>query len=105
MFVQRLKVGGAGQHLDDAGAKHHAEGGRDDAQHDDAPQIASRVFFFRDSSILFPPFLLLGFTISVTVCSYAVNRLRMFAQKILVILKECIPRCGVESLQFVENVE
>ena len=47
VFVQRLKVGGAGQHLDDAGAKHHAEGGRDDAQHDDAPQIAEQGFLFQ----------------------------------------------------------
>lgn len=47
MVVQRLKVGGAGQHLDDAGAKHHTEGGRDDAQHDDAPQIAEQGFLFQ----------------------------------------------------------
>jgi hypothetical protein len=58
VVVQRLKVGGAGQHLDDAGAKHHAEGGRDDAQHDDAPQIAEQGFLFQGfqhfvSSILF----------------------------------------------------
>ena len=43
-------------------------------------KLPSRVFFFRDSSILFPPFFLLGFTKSVTVCSYIVNRLRIFAQ-------------------------
>ena len=47
VVVQRLKVGGAGQHLDDAGAKQHAEGGRDDAQHDDAPQIAEQGFLFQ----------------------------------------------------------
>ena len=74
-------MGRPSDHFCDSGPEHHADENGRHSQDDDGPQLADQGFLLQGLQYrYFPPFFLLGFTISVTVCSYIVNRLRTFAQ-------------------------